>query len=173
MFVYDPTSLGVDKTQYITHFVDKVSQKMDVESGNIRVGRLTGNCPIHTDVPLSGTESVKALKALQLSGFGNLLFKLSRDGFSHQNGGRTEAKKIAVLFLDSDSEDLSSAYHASKHLSDTSVFVIYNENTVAMETALQFSLTANRMMSYSSYAQLSELQDPFLKKFCSTLGGRS
>lgn len=169
MFVYDPTSLGADKTQHVTDFVAKVSQKMDVVSDNVRVGRMTENCPTNTDVSLSGPESVTSLKSLQLSGFGNLLLKVARRGFSESNGGRPEARSVAVLFLDTDSKDLRSAFHASKHLSDTNMFVVYNENVVDMETALKFVSTPDRLMSYSSYAHLSKLQDNFLKMFCSVL----
>ena len=99
LFVFDALSLGSWKSQTISQFIDKSLSELNLANGKLRVGREIENCP-SGNVPLGSALQSSDLDSVHFHTFTDMLKRVHRTKLAPENGGREEAAKMVVLFVD-------------------------------------------------------------------------
>ena len=170
VFVYDSSQLGMKKTRKITKFVYDVTSALDMLSGRLKAGRLTENCLTGADVYLTSQMPAMDFDQIYFPDFRRMIRKLAVVGFSPQYGARPEARKVAVLFLDDENENLKQAAAEISRLRETHSFVI-TIGDIDMYTAAQFSSQPlnDYLVHIPSYKYLTTAKTTLLHKLCNVL----
>ena len=158
------------KTRKITKFVYDVTSALDMSSGRLKAGRLTENCLTGADVYLTSQMPAMDFDQIYFPDFRRMIRKLAVVGFSPQYGARPEARKVAVLFLDDENENLKQAAAEISRLRETHSFVI-TIGDIDMYTAAQFSSQPlnDYLVHIPSYKYLTTAKTTLLHKLCNVL----
>ncbi|OWF48418.1 collagen alpha-1(XII) chain-like [Mizuhopecten yessoensis] len=166
VFMYDVLSLGQMKTNYISKFVAKIVQSLDIPSGNVRIGRMLYDCLNDAYSALSSPADIHVWSNQVLPGITDLIRKLRASGFSSPNGGRIGAKSVAVVFLDSRLHNINEVVKQMAKSPDThfvTVVIGADESTVIPY------LSHNTFIRVPTYRELFSYKDAFLELLCPVL----
>lgn len=167
MFVYDSAQLGIPRARKITKFVYDVTTALNMESRNLRVGRLLENCISGADTYLTSQKPAMDFDGIDFPDFRNMIRKLASRGFSEPYGARRYSKKIAVLFLDDNMENLKQASREIARLRETHAMVV-TIGDLDMFTAASFSSRPanDYIVHIPSYKYLHTAKSTLLQKLC-------
>ncbi|XP_052796198.1 cartilage matrix protein-like isoform X2 [Mya arenaria] len=168
MFIYDSTSMGVRTSNAISQFLSKVVSGLDLRSGNLRIGRVTDDCPTAGNIPLSSKLTPVDFSEFQLSSYSHMLQKLRRSGFTIEYGGRQGATKLAVLFIDGNMNGLDyNIINEAKLLKakNNNVFVVTIGNgDIISKIGSEFGQGYH--MHVNDYRSLENAGSEFLSQIC-------
>ncbi|KAL4227504.1 hypothetical protein ACF0H5_012948 [Mactra antiquata] len=166
-FVYDSAQLGIPRTRRITKFVYDVTSALDMDAGQLKVGRLMENCLSSADVYLSGQRVSMDFDGIDFPDSRRMIRKLSSQGFARSYGARDYAKKVAVLFLDDGMENLKQASEEIARLRETHVMVVTIGDTDLFTAASFSSRPANDYIVHiPSYKYLHTAKSTLIQKLC-------
>lgn len=127
-FVFNPASLGVDSTGWVTQFISHTITNQELQQG-FQYGVISGDCPDDGGFALNQFRSVGDIRSrldrYDRNNLPALVSQTARVGFSSGRGGRAEANKVAVIFLGKAKVDPAALNRAIQQLLDqgTQVFV--------------------------------------------------
>uniref|UniRef100_A0A0B7B7R1 VWFA domain-containing protein n=1 Tax=Arion vulgaris TaxID=1028688 RepID=A0A0B7B7R1_9EUPU len=125
-YVFNPVTLGLDATAWTTSFISNTIKSEDLDVG-FRYGVISGSCPDDEGFDLDEYDSVddirERLQQYDTNRLPQLVERLLNDGYSEEKGGRTEARKVAVIVSSGDSKEVD-------ELSDRVAELIENGVTV-------------------------------------------
>nr|WNX29086.1 VWACP-3 [Colubraria reticulata] len=103
-FIFSPSALGLEDTQYATRFISHVNKHEKLQEGT-QYGLVTGDCPTDEGFTLKEYRKITDLDA-RLSYYDRnkipeLVEFAYSERFSAYNGGQDGATKVAVIFLNS------------------------------------------------------------------------
>ena len=174
MFVYDSTSMGVKTSNAISEFLTKVVSGLDMGSGNLRIGRLTDDCPSGGNMPLSDKLSPEDFSAFTLSSYSHMLRKLRRSGFTFEYGGRSDATKIAVLFIDADMVDLDvDVLKEAKELAKTATVYVVTLGSADIVKKISGDKDFRVHMHVNPGQSLNDYSGVFLNRLCEVFSPES
>ena len=167
MFVYDSAQLGIHKTRKITKFVYDITSALDLSSGRLKIGRLMENCLTGADTYLTSQKPALDFDEIYFPDMRKMIQKLARIGFSPEYGGRRYSKKVAVLFLDEEMENLKQAAAEIARLKETHSIVL-TIGTSELHTAAAFASRPlkDHLIHVPSYKYLSTAKYALLEKLC-------
>ncbi|KAK3096918.1 hypothetical protein FSP39_004752 [Pinctada imbricata] len=126
VFAYDSPGIGVRKSKMVRKSIARIVKHIKMTSTNTRIGVLSQYHLTDKDIKLNTTRSLlKTLRAPVQSGFSTLLQRIRLHSFSTSHGGRKNANKVAVVFLDK-------YIHNSKDISDNIRRVSLKYNTIVI-----------------------------------------
>ncbi|XP_025091015.1 collagen alpha-5(VI) chain-like isoform X2 [Pomacea canaliculata] len=100
-FIFSPAALGVDATGWVTQFISHTITNEELEN-SFQYGVVSGDCPDDEGFRLNQYTDIPSIRArLDRYDRNNLpnLIRSASNKFSASNGGRTDAVKVAVIFL--------------------------------------------------------------------------
>ena len=100
LFVYDALTLGSWRSQTISQFAAKSIEEFNLMNGDLRVGREVENCPTG-NIALGSVLQSSDLARVEYQSLSNMMRRVARQGFSVENGGRKNASRMVVVFIDS------------------------------------------------------------------------
>ena len=167
IFVYDSTALGPKKSEAISMFIATVVSHLDISSKHLHIGRVTDNCPSGGNFQLSNRLSAADFTSIGVSTYSDLINKVNRTAFLPEYGGRSDATKSSILFLDSDVNGLDgSVLKAAQDLSASSdVFVVAVGNSPTIRDFAR-KIDSNKFLHVNTYKDLSTASDNFLNQLC-------
>lgn len=167
MFVYDSSQLGIPRTRKITKFVYEVATAFNMDDGKLRIGRLLENCLTRADTYLTSQSQRLDFDDVNFPDLRGLIRHLASTGFAESYGARRYSKKVAVMFIDDDMENLKQAAHEMARLRDTHVMVV-TIGDADLYTAAEFaSRPANDYIVHiPSYKYLHTAKHTLIQKLC-------
>lgn len=165
--MYDSAQLGIPRTRRITKFVYDVASALDMESGRLRVGRLLENCLTSADVYLTGQKVSMDFDGILFPDLRRMIRKLAAQGYAQPYGARRFSKKVAVLFIDDEMENLKMAAEEMARLRETHVMVV-TIGDMDMLTAASFSSRPanDYIVHIPSYKYLHTAKSTLIQKLC-------
>jgi hypothetical protein len=171
MFVYDAASLGSRRSTMITELTRQIVYDLDLSNGFLRVGRMTDNCPSSTDVIMSASNNVFQLSRIEFPGYHTLVQRLNMNAFSSSFGARENAKRMAVFFVDENTQNLKAAVAEVRRLHKVETFVVAIGNRRSRYLAQFASLPLDQhMIKVSAYSDLAAIRPMILEQLCYRLG---
>lgn len=167
IFAYDSAQLGIPRTRKITKFVYEVTSALNMDNGRLRVGRMLENCLTRADTYLTSQKQRMDYDDVMFPDLRGLIRRLASTGFAESYGARRYAKKVAVLFLDDDMENLKQAAHEMARLRDTHALVV-TIGDADLFTAAEFSSRPanDYIVHIPSYKYLHTAKYTLLQKLC-------
>jgi len=92
-------------------------ESFNLATDRFRVGREIENCP-RGNVALGGAMNAADFGTLHFYSFTDLLKKVHRTKFTEENGGRPNATKMVVIFVDASQQMSYDTYLAAKDIKD-------------------------------------------------------
>jgi len=174
IFAYDSAQLGIPRTRKITKFVYDITTGLDFESGRLKVGRLMENCLSNADRYLTRQVESMDFDDIYFPDFRRLIRHLAAQGFAEPYGARRYAKKVTVLFVDEETENLKQAVDELVRLRDTRVFVVAIGEIDMYTAALLATKPVNdHMVHVPSYKYLHTAKSTLQQKMCRWLSEES
>ncbi|KAL8560060.1 hypothetical protein ACOMHN_041529 [Nucella lapillus] len=101
-FIFNPRSLGVEATSWVTQFISHTITHQELESG-FQYGVVSGDCPSDEGFELDRYSNVSDIRdhlaLYDRNNLPDLVLNAASRGFTQDNGGRYNASKIAVIFV--------------------------------------------------------------------------
>lgn len=174
IFALDSAELGTKKTQTIYQFISGVSNEFNMKEGNIRAGIVSHNCPKDGDIRLNEHSDKQTFSAsVENAEFPNLsrvLRRVRTQSFTEKYGGRPEAKRIAVLFIDGPLDKKGRIYREARRTrgNDVELFVVAIGDEVNMKEALELCSNPpeDHLLIVKSYESLPDSMDRFWDSIC-------
>ncbi|KAL3866043.1 hypothetical protein ACJMK2_043384 [Sinanodonta woodiana] len=138
MFVFDSMAFGYTKTMYIYKFINEIIRYMSIDSGNIRVGLLSEICQ-NTDISINQFSDLTKLSdyitSYQTLSLASYIKQLRITSFEPTRGGRSDARRIAILFVEGRIENAQAVLMEAKRakFQDIEIFVVSIGKTIAEE----------------------------------------
>jgi hypothetical protein len=128
------------------------------------------NCLSGADSFLSSQKPSMDFDGIDFPDFRRMIRKLASQGFAEPYGARRYAKKVAVLFLDDNMENLKQAAEEIARLKETHTMVITIGDS-DMYTAASFSSRPvnDYIVHVPSYKYLHTAKSTLLQKLCNVL----
>ena len=166
LFIYDVLSLGSWKSQAISQFITKSIRELNLVSGVLRIGREIENCP-SGNLRLGSALHPSDMAEVRFRAFPDMLKRISRQGFSVENGGRANAAKMAVVFIDAGQRLSYDVIREMKKLKDSVEFLYVvivgqNERLVRLATTVANGLFIN----VRNYDELNSVADKLMSDMC-------
>ena len=165
IFALDALAMGKKKTQSVYKFLTEVSK--DINDGDkVHMGVVSRNC-FDDDVTLDHQNTTININNTEYEGLQHQVRRLRQTSFSPRNGGRKNAKKVAVLFIDDTFDDYDSlALEAGKAKVEDEIEVF----VVAIGNDVDFSFCGGivsdpigrHVIKVSSHDDLALLKDDFI-----------
>lgn len=171
MFCFDSAATGSARSKILYNFITEITDEFDMEK-SMRVGIMSRNChehDIHLDEYIEKDALVGAIHEIEFQGLSPVIHNMRKHGFKQSHGGRIEARKIAILFLDEDTEKLdfviNEAIKAKKQ--DIEVYVVCVGN-VDIEAVRQIASEpiGRHVIKVSSYKDVPMLREDFVNSVC-------
>ena len=166
LFIYDALSLGSWKSQAISQFISKSIRELNLVSGVLRVGREIENCP-SGNIPLGSALHPSDMSEVRFRRFPDMLKRITRDRFSVENGGRANAAKMAVVFIDAGQRISYDVIREMKKLKDSVQFlhvVIIGQNMRLVRLAT--TVANGRFINVRNYDELDSMADKLMADMC-------
>lgn len=177
MFLVDTAVVGVTHTTEIYDFLAQLLEQFGISKGNnIQVGLESRNCGagnIKLGEYADSKDLENALRNTQLSGAPHMLKRLRTHSFLPENGGRDNARHVAVMFVDDNLVDSKSVLDEARRTKnfDVELFVVAIGDSIdETELAPLCSDPVDRhLIRIPSYSELNNSKHLFLEKFCQGL----
>lgn len=161
VFVYDVFGIGAQKTLIINKFISSIVRRITTGMGDIWVGRLIADCPEMTHNGLVPVTSWNDNSKITFPGLGSLIEKL--DVFFSSNGGRYNARRTVVVFVDEQEQnvmDVVAKLHSLQNMNVITIILGEEEKYVLEETSTR------KYFYVPSYNELLQFTFPCLKQLC-------
>ncbi|GAB1597680.1 collagen alpha-6(VI) chain-like [Argonauta hians] len=174
IFLLDRLVMAPSKIQLIKEFIAKTADLLDMGPNNpVRIG-VFSDCPDSEDIYLNDHTDkhsfIKKLRVTKDKSRIHTLRRVHRIGFSKNNGARLEARKLAIMFVDSPLIDAKRVLlEAMKmKLSDIEIFVVtigdgYLEKEM---NRLASRKVKEHTIRVPSYSQLIDSVSSFVNLIC-------
>ncbi|KAK3582071.1 hypothetical protein CHS0354_013449 [Potamilus streckersoni] len=172
LFTYDSVAIGSWKSQTISQFIGALVNGFE-RNGLVRVGRLTSDCQRSGNIALTQELSNVAFSKLEFTTFTHLIRKVRRHGFSVEQGGRTDARRIVVMVVDEELEDVNSemigeAQNLNKE-AEVYVIVIGKGNNLPLVhelTMVKGEVDQGHIINVDSYQKIFSVKEELLGRLC-------
>lgn len=173
LFVFDSLALGSVRSQAISQFIEKSLSDINLATDRLRVGREIENCPTG-NIPLGSALQSTDLDEVRFHTFTDMLKRVYRVKLSSENGGRANATKMVVLFVDTSQKmnyDTFLAARALKESVDYFYVVAVGDN---MYTTRFAGLAGEEnSIHVANYEELSNVSDTLQNALCVAFSGHS
>ncbi|XP_014787765.1 collagen alpha-4(VI) chain [Octopus bimaculoides] len=177
IFLLDRLVMAPSRIQLIKDFIAKTADLLDMGPNNpVRIGVFT-DCPDSEDIYLNDHNDkysfIKELKITKDKSRIHTLRRVHRVGFNKNNGARTEARKLVILFVDSPLVDAKKVLlEAMKmKLSNIEIFVVTigNEYLEKEMSRLASRKVKEHTIRVPSYSELNNSVANFVNLICEKL----
>ncbi|XP_033750926.1 cartilage matrix protein-like [Pecten maximus] len=163
MFVFDGVTLGLEKSTILRKAIGKIAKNMGLESRHDqRVGVMSEAYGHNTDARLSEIRDQASFEERLGSAKGgklrSLLRKLRHHAFLPNNGGRSSAEHVAVLFLDERTEITPRVIHEARRTMfkiKLYVIVVGSEGSIPGANRICSSPADEHLMYVPTYDDIS------------------
>lgn len=179
MFVMDSASAGKRNTKKTLDFMKKVATKVEVGKRKVQMGLIhPDECqPIGESFRLDSHRNREQIMSSLDQDEGDELSKLLRsmrkDGFKKKQGGRWDAKKIAVVLIDGVLEKpmraLKEARRANIKGIEVFIIVVGTQPTQPEIAEMCAYPPSDHLFKVPSYDKLTELEDNLIDMLCEEL----
>ncbi|VDI08206.1 matrilin-1-like [Mytilus galloprovincialis] len=176
MFCFDSAATGTARSKIVYNFITEITDEFNMNDGDgIRVGIMSRNChehDIHLDDYIQKDELMGAINSIEFQGMGPILHNMRKHGFKESHGGRTEARKIAVLFVDEETEKLDFVFQeaAEAKSQGIEVYVVSIGNVnVDVLRKIASEPVGSHVIKVSSYDDVPLLKEDFVNSVCEDL----
>ncbi|CAC5389271.1 COL6A [Mytilus coruscus] len=176
MFCFDSAATGTARSKIVYNFITEITDEFNMNDGDgIRVGIMSRNChehDIHLNDYIQKDELMGAINSIEFQGMGPILHNMRKHGFKESHGGRTEARKIAVLFVDEETEKLDFVFEeaAEAKSQGIEVYVVSIGNVdVNVLRKIASEPVGSHVIKVSSYDDVPLLKDDFVNSVCEDL----
>lgn len=171
MFCFDSAATGSARSKILYNFITEITDEFDMEE-SMRVGIMSRNChehDIHLDEYIEKDALVGAIHEIEFQGLSPVIQNMRKHGFKPSHGGRIEARKIVILFLDEDTEKLdfviNEAIEAKKQDIEVYVVCVGNVDTEAVRQIASEPI-GRHVIKVSSYKDVPMLKEDFVNSVC-------
>ncbi|KAL8565243.1 hypothetical protein ACOMHN_001141 [Nucella lapillus] len=175
MFIYNAAAMNVTSVMNVQNFTKDVIQAFSMTSGNVRVGVISEGRQ-GGDIPLSQyirrEDFVQALQHLHKPELAPLLRKARQQGYDPHSGGRPNAKKFAIVFVDDINVSADALWEAHMmRFNDINVYVIGVGLGREKGRVEELSTSQSRFSRFQSYANLRNdtEQQKFIRNLCESV----
>ena len=166
MFVYDAQALGSWRSQSVSHFISKSVSEFNLATDDLRVGREIGNCP-DGNIALGSALHSTDLDEVKFPTLTEMIRRVRRGKMSEENGGRKDASKMAVLFIDSSQRMNFVTFMEARKLKESVDFFYVVTVGHNMQTLHLTGLAGEgHFISVKSYDELHPLADKLMTDMC-------
>ncbi|KAK3098012.1 hypothetical protein FSP39_015322 [Pinctada imbricata] len=172
VFALDAPSMGIEQTRSVYNFIGEVTEEIHDDLGRVQVGMMSKICNDH-DIQLKQYKDefslAQTISNAKFKGLDHQLHKLRHEGYSLENGGRPNAKKVAVLFVDDSIEKYDSLLleaEDAKIRNGIDVYVVAIGDNVNYAACGLMASKPSNVIKVSSHRDLGLLKDDFLFTFC-------
>lgn len=167
LFIYDASAMGANASHVVSQFIAAVVTNLDIASGNLRVGRITDNCPSGGNFDLSNKLTAADFKEITVSSYSNLIKKTRTLGFNPENGGRSGATNVSVLFVNSDRDEgeTKTVQEAKELIKASEVFVVAIGQSPTIKNISE-AMKARNILRVDALDDLNDLAGDFVNKLC-------
>ncbi|XP_050408313.1 GATA zinc finger domain-containing protein 14 isoform X2 [Patella vulgata] len=179
MFVVDSANAGRTNTKKTLEFVRDVSKSVDIDQDNVHVGLMSAGCDAGEEgFSLGAHRNEQAMKdAISRNQRGTDISKLLKDmrrnSFSSKEGGRKDAKKVAVVVVDGQLEQPLKALREARfaRIRGVEVYVVAVGNgEVQKEIEMMCDDPLQKhFFRVENYDQLKGLKTDLVDMFCDEL----
>ncbi|CAE1253428.1 COL6A [Acanthosepion pharaonis] len=178
IFALDPLVMGQSRTEIIKEFIANTANQIDMgDSKPIRIGVFTNNCPSSKDIHLNEHGNkftfIQELRSNNKMTKTHILKRVRRRGFTKANGGRADARRLIVTFvdgpLDNSKDVFLEAERVRKFNMDVFVIAIGNEVKENELRKLASVRPKEHIFRVTSYDNLKISFNDFIDKICEFL----
>ncbi|XP_060073209.1 cartilage matrix protein-like [Ylistrum balloti] len=173
MFAFDSASMGTKNVRHAQNFISNVVGKFgNMAEGMIRAGMLSGFCEsnrIDLNQYSNKEEMSSAVRNTQVRGLDYIVEELHRHSYNVSRGGRENARKMAVLFVDDSVEKFDHLIIQSERAKAAGIRVyVVGVGDVDEEilSTICSSPPEKHVMRVSSYNALDSISDEYSELFC-------
>ncbi|XP_061189713.1 collagen alpha-3(VI) chain-like isoform X2 [Saccostrea echinata] len=178
MFVLDSVNAGRTNTKRALAFLKDLTKELAIDKDKIQVGLMSAEC--QQDSPgfalssnKNGDEVKNALTKVKTVDFSALLKQMRHGAFSHRQGGRRHAKKVAVLVIDGSLEKplraLTEAQRAKLHGVEVIVVQVGEEKPQEEVLMMCDSPSKETFFKVSDYKDLPAVKQKIWDSLCDEL----
>ncbi|KAL4222708.1 hypothetical protein ACF0H5_018749 [Mactra antiquata] len=166
LFVFDAQALGSWRSQSISQFISESLSEFSLSAPELRVGREIENCP-SGNIALGSAFKHTDLDEVRYQTFTNMLRRVHRDRFSEENGGRVNASKMAVIFVDASQRMNYETFLEATRLKESVDFFYVVTIGHNMQTLHLTGLAGEgKFISVKTYEELPLLTDKLMSAMC-------
>lgn len=167
--------MGQSRTEIIKEFIANTANQIDMgDSKPIRIGVFTNNCPSSKDIHLNEHGNkftfIQELRSNNKMTKTHILKRVRRRGFTKANGGRADARRLIVTFvdgpLDNSKDVFLEAERVRKFNMDVFVIAIGNEVKENELRKLASVRPKEHIFRVTSYDNLKISFNDFIDKIC-------
>lgn len=166
MFVFDAQALGSWRSQSVSQFISKSIAEFNLVADDLRVGREIENC-LTGNIALGSAFHSSDLDEVRYQTFTDMLRRVTRSGMNEENGGRKDAAKMAVIFVDSSQRMNYETFMEARQLKEKVDFFYVVTVGHNMQTLHLTGLAGEgHFISVKSYEELHPLADKLMSAMC-------
>ncbi|XP_069138670.1 cartilage matrix protein-like [Argopecten irradians] len=173
MFAYDSASMGTKNVRHAHNFISDVVGKFgNMAEGMIRAGMLSGHCEnnrIDLNQYTNKEEMSSAVRNKNIRGLDNIVEELHRYSYTVARGGRENARKITVLFVDDTVEKFDQLIVQSE-IAKAMGIKVYVVGVGEVDEEILGAICSNppedHLMMVSSYTDLDSVAEEYSELFC-------
>ncbi|XP_076443241.1 matrilin-1-like [Babylonia areolata] len=176
MFVYNAGSMAPPELLQVREFIGHLVGQFSMATGNVRVGVLSEGSQggdITLEQYIRSQDFIQALMKLPKARLGPLFKKLRVQGFDPQRGGRPNAKKIVIAFVNDAMEDRNDVLFEALLLKydDALIHVVSLGDNVDKGEVKQLATAPDYIKQFALYSDLESPQrrKDFVKMICQHL----
>lgn len=178
IFAVDPLVMGDVRTNIIKEFIANTADQLDVGNNKpIRIGVFINNCPSSKDIHLNAYQDKYALMQQLRSNDhvieNHILRKVRRRAFKRSNGGRADARRLVVTFLDGPLENPKDVFVEAQKIrkfgADIFVIAIGNEVQEDELKVLASGKPKEHIFRVTNYETLKTAFNDFVDIICEFL----
>ncbi|KAL3858157.1 hypothetical protein ACJMK2_012763 [Sinanodonta woodiana] len=178
MFLLDSVNAGKKNTRKAFNFLKALVDKLAIDKERIQVGLMSPECQeeksgFKLNEFTNKESAVSAFGEVKGTDFHSILHQMRRRAFSPQEGGRKDAKKIAILVVDGELEEpletLVEAQRARTHGVEVYVVQVGKGQTQDELLMMCDEPTQQHFFKVDNYDELMELSDKLIQALCDEL----
>ena len=170
VFVYDSVAIGLRKGKLLRKTLIKILRDIDMNSTSTRVGVVSSYHNVDTDFKLKDFNVQKSLirkmRRPSHSGMSKLLSRLRHHSFSTAQGGRKDAAKVAVIFLDKSVHDVRDIDGEIKRASYNFRVILVTVDRHQKHKSAEICAINNDCMRVQNYHSLLKASQKILRLIC-------
>lgn len=172
MFCFDSAAVGSQRSRIVYKFITELTDEFNMDDSSMRVGVTSRNChehDIHLDDYVQKDALLDAINSIEYRGLAPVIHNMRKHAFSQSHGGRDEAKKIAVLFVDEDTDKLDFIIKEAEETKKQGieVFVVsIGQVDISALRKIASEPVGSHVIKVSSYKDIPMLKEDFINSVC-------
>jgi len=175
MFILDSVNAGRKNTKIALEFIKSLVKDLDIDPNKIQIGLMSAECEDDETGFALGSSSDKedvynSLSHVKGTDFSQILKQMRRGAFNPANGGRKEARKIAILIVDGNLEEpiraLTEAKRARIHGIEVFVVQVGQEDPQEEVRMMCDARTGQHYFQVPTYTSLDAIKDTLWDALC-------